>query len=64
MWFNYETIPQASQSYLEVFRQFGVLDLQWILGSMPCGLESAFCHHLHSSLMWSGMFTAGGQTEV
>ncbi|KAI6034745.1 hypothetical protein BKA83DRAFT_4043192, partial [Pisolithus microcarpus] len=43
MWINLEGLPRASRSFLDVFRQFGMLDLQWILGGMPCGLESAFC---------------------
>lgn len=37
---NVEGLP-PSQSFLDIFRQFGILDLQWILGGMPCGLESA-----------------------
>ncbi|KAI6094485.1 hypothetical protein EDD16DRAFT_1684679, partial [Pisolithus croceorrhizus] len=28
----------------EVFHQFGVLDMLWCLGGIPCGLEAAFCH--------------------
>lgn len=43
MWMNIDGLPPALQSFAEVFRQFGILDLQWILGGMPCGLESAFC---------------------
>ncbi|KAI5981833.1 hypothetical protein EDD15DRAFT_2182588 [Pisolithus albus] len=40
---NIHGLPSTSQTFLDVFWQFGILDLQWILGGMPCGLESAFC---------------------
>lgn len=43
MWFNVEGLPRASHSLENVFWQFGVLDLQWILGGMTCGLEGGFC---------------------
>ncbi|KAI6004663.1 hypothetical protein EDD15DRAFT_2155331 [Pisolithus albus] len=43
MWISVEGLPQASHSFLDVFRQFGVLDVQWNLGGIACGLESAFC---------------------
>lgn len=36
-------IPEASHTCVDVFRQFGVLDVQWMLGGSPCGLECAFC---------------------
>lgn len=63
MWFNFETIPEASRTHTEVFRLFGILDLQWMLGGMPCGLESAFCRprvdvvEENSSLLWTGVFS-------
>ncbi|KAI6007115.1 hypothetical protein EDD15DRAFT_2152953, partial [Pisolithus albus] len=44
MWMNMVAIPEGTHTGLEVFQQFGVLDLQWMLGGMPCGLERAFCH--------------------
>lgn len=53
MWFNFETIPEASRTHTEIFRLFGILDLQWMLGGMPCGLESV----LHRSLLWTGVFS-------
>lgn len=43
MHMNIHGLPSTSQTFLDVFWQFGILDLQWILGGMPCGLESAFC---------------------
>lgn len=43
MWMNMVAVPESSHSCLEIFRQFGVLDIQWMLGGMPCGLEYAFC---------------------
>ncbi|KAI5992236.1 hypothetical protein EDD15DRAFT_2368509 [Pisolithus albus] len=43
MWINMHGIPEASHSCVDVFRQFGVLDVQWTLGGIPCGLECAFC---------------------
>ncbi|KAI5994668.1 hypothetical protein EDD15DRAFT_2165720 [Pisolithus albus] len=42
LWFNFHAIPCLSHNFQEVMRGFGVLDLQWMLGGMPCGLESAF----------------------
>ncbi|KAI6016581.1 hypothetical protein PISMIDRAFT_117744, partial [Pisolithus microcarpus 441] len=44
MSFNFLAIPSRSHTMHEVFREFGILNLQWCLGGMPCGLELAFCH--------------------
>ncbi|KAI6100726.1 hypothetical protein EDD16DRAFT_1496369 [Pisolithus croceorrhizus] len=44
MWLNLNAAPQVTHTSHELFRQFGVLDMWWCLGGMPCGLEAAFCH--------------------
>lgn len=41
LWFNFHAIPYLSHNFQEVFRAFGVLDLQWMLGGMPCGIVKA-----------------------
>ncbi|KIK12663.1 hypothetical protein PISMIDRAFT_120481 [Pisolithus microcarpus 441] len=43
MWINMLDIPEASHTCDDLFRQLGVLDVQWMLGGMPCDLECAFC---------------------
>lgn len=43
MWVNLHATSQVTHTCPEVFRQFGVLDMLWCLGGMPCGLEAAFC---------------------
>ncbi|KAI6011234.1 hypothetical protein BKA83DRAFT_4132226 [Pisolithus microcarpus] len=70
MWFNFQARSHTSHSFQEVFRGFGVLDLQWMLGGMLCSLECAFARPRvdvvedQSYLLWDHIFSPGVQAGV
>ncbi|KAI5987723.1 hypothetical protein EDD15DRAFT_2173323, partial [Pisolithus albus] len=43
MWLRIQEHPYPTHSTVEVFRQFGILDVQWITGGVPCDLAGGFC---------------------
>ena len=42
MWINVNNLPYASATPINLFRQYGFLDVQWTLGGMVCGSQVAF----------------------
>ena len=42
MWIDLINFPHVSMTPLDLFQCYGILDIDWLLGGMVCGSESAF----------------------
>lgn len=48
MWIDLKGLPHVSTTSLTLFKRYGFMDVEWVLGGMVCGSQSAFLDaHMH-----------------